>query len=219
MVTTFTSWRFGMQDRLIRAGVQLTPLPLRLMIVQLASCTAFRACPIHHVVNNVENGPTLPQNVRRMPDARFDETRSASDPSLAENGVRIARSPSLRPASHPLRSMRFPGSSCGIRVPNLKRFRSAEREKRFAAVSRHSHLKMTRGHRQKRAGALAVTSPDPFKQRRVWPIVKPFLPGASLEHAVRATDQEKLKHLCITTRDPVRASGVLPQNLGYGMRC
>jgi hypothetical protein len=39
------SRRLGMQDGLVLAGVQLTPLPLRLMVVQLRRRPAFRTRP------------------------------------------------------------------------------------------------------------------------------------------------------------------------------
>lgn len=49
MIAAFASRRRGVQNRLILARVQVTPLPFWLMIVQLASRTAFRTGPIDHV--------------------------------------------------------------------------------------------------------------------------------------------------------------------------
>lgn len=50
VVPTFASWRLRMQNRLILAGVQVPALPFRLMVVQLAGRTAFRALPIDQVI-------------------------------------------------------------------------------------------------------------------------------------------------------------------------
>src|SRR5208283_5087639 len=50
MVAALASRWLGMQDGLILAGIQVSPLPLRLVVVQLARRTAFRARPIDHLM-------------------------------------------------------------------------------------------------------------------------------------------------------------------------
>ena len=43
MLTAFSAWRLGVQNRAVLTGVQMAPAPLRLMIVQPAMLTAFSA--------------------------------------------------------------------------------------------------------------------------------------------------------------------------------
>src|SRR5579871_3188625 len=50
MLAAFTSWGLGVQDGLILARVQVPPLPLWLMVIQLTSRSTFWACPFDHVV-------------------------------------------------------------------------------------------------------------------------------------------------------------------------
>jgi hypothetical protein len=49
MLVALTPRRLGVQDRLVLAGVQVTPLPLRLMIVLPARLAALRAQPLPHL--------------------------------------------------------------------------------------------------------------------------------------------------------------------------
>jgi hypothetical protein len=46
MLAALTPRRLGVQDRLVLAGVQVTPPPLRLMIVLPAGLAALRARPL-----------------------------------------------------------------------------------------------------------------------------------------------------------------------------
>lgn len=55
MLAAFAPRRFGVQERLLLARVQMPPLALRLMVVELAGSPAFRAGPIVHVVVSQAN--------------------------------------------------------------------------------------------------------------------------------------------------------------------
>jgi hypothetical protein len=55
MVPTFRARRFGMENRLILAGVQVSPPPLWLMVVQLARRAALRTRPIDQLVMSQVN--------------------------------------------------------------------------------------------------------------------------------------------------------------------
>lgn len=50
MVPAFRARRLGMEDRLILAGVQVSPSPLWLMVIQFACRAALRTRPIDHLV-------------------------------------------------------------------------------------------------------------------------------------------------------------------------
>jgi hypothetical protein len=50
MLVALGPWWLGMQDGLILAGVQMTPLTLGLMIIELTVCSAFWTWPLHHVI-------------------------------------------------------------------------------------------------------------------------------------------------------------------------
>jgi hypothetical protein len=47
VLVTVASWRISIQDRLILAGIQMPPSSHRLMVVQVAQGSAFRACPLN----------------------------------------------------------------------------------------------------------------------------------------------------------------------------
>ena len=50
MIAAVASWRLGVQDGLILARIQVSPLPFWLMVVQLACRSTFRTRPMDHVV-------------------------------------------------------------------------------------------------------------------------------------------------------------------------
>ena len=55
MLAAFAPRRFGVQDRLVLARVQMPPLALRLMVVELAGSPAFWTRPIDQVVVSQAN--------------------------------------------------------------------------------------------------------------------------------------------------------------------
>src|SRR5262249_8809995 len=50
MLNTLGPRWLGMQDRLVLAGVQMTPLTLPLMIIEPTVPSPFRAWPVHHLI-------------------------------------------------------------------------------------------------------------------------------------------------------------------------
>ena len=97
MVAAFAPRRFGVQNRLILAGIQVAPLPLRLMVVQFAGRAAFRAPPIDHV--------TVPETNMDLAGMLNSENTAIEFVILHPRNCRMSPP---GPAPYPLRTLNSP---------------------------------------------------------------------------------------------------------------